>query len=221
MSEIKFRNDFTVDLIDSMGGDMRVVQAARVSLLDDDRADGTERLIKYLLRNGHWSPFEHTYFTFRSELPIFLARQFMRHQSNRFNEMSMRYSEALPHFYLSDTYHRQSGTMKQGRAESHDRHVNDYLRGEFKETYKIIWRTYTSALTVKTAREQAREVLPVSAYTVLYTTLNLRSLLHLVGDRTDPTAQSEAQVYANQILDAVKDIVPITLKAWKEVNDAS
>lgn len=220
MSEIKFRNDFRVDLIDSMGDDLRVVQAARVSLLDDDRTDGTERLIKYLLKNGHWSPFEHTYFTFRSELPIFLARQFMRHQSNRFNEMSMRYSEALPHFYLSDTYHWQSGTMKQGRAQAHDPQVNKFLRGEFMETYRIIWRTYQNALALNTAREQAREVLPVSAYTVLYTTLNLRSLIHLVGDRTDPTAQSEAQVYATQMLDAVKDIVPITLKAWKEVNSA-
>lgn len=217
MSEVKFRSDFTVDLIDSMGGDMRVVQAARVSLLNDDRTDGTERLIKYLLRNGHWSPFEHTYFTFRSELPIFLARQVMRSQ-HKFNEMSLRYSEALPHFYLSKQYNVQSGTMKQGRADAHDPRVNKFIREELKQNYRNVWELYQNLLKLGTAREQAREPLPVSTYTVLYTTLNLRSLLHFVDDRTDPTAQTEAQVYANQILDAVKDIVPITLKAWKEVN---
>lgn len=197
---------------------MRAVEAARVSLLNEGRTDGAERLIKYLLRHGHWSCFEHTYFTFRSELPIFLARQVMRHTSNRFNEMSLRYSEALPNIYLSKQYNVQSSSMKQGRADQHDPQVNEFVRGELKATYNIVWRMYQTLLKLDTAKEQAREVLPVSTYTVLYTTLNLRSLLHFVGGRTDPTAQTEAQVYAKQMLDAVRGIVPITVAAWEELN---
>lgn len=197
---------------------MRAVQAARVSLLEDSREDGAERLIKYLLRNGHWSCFEHQYFTFRSEIPIFLARQVMRSQ-HKFNEMSLRYSEALPHIYLSDQYNVQSGTMKQGRADPHDPKVNKFIRAELKSTYEIVWGMYQRMLALHTAREQAREVLPVSAYTVLYTTMNLRSLLHFVGSRTDATAQTEAQVYAKQMLETVKHLIPITLNAWEEINN--
>ena len=80
---MKHRSDFTVELVDSMGDDLRVARAAWVSTNSDNRTSGVERIIKYMLRHGHWSPFAHVMFTLRSEVPIFLARQIMRHQSHQ------------------------------------------------------------------------------------------------------------------------------------------
>lgn len=215
--KLERRNYFTVELIDSMGDDLRVVQAARVSTGHDDRTDGVERLIRYLLRNGHWSPFEHVFFTFRSEIPIWLARQVMRHQSHHFNEFSMRYSEALPAVWVPDRYHAQSNTMKQGRAEPLPEGLSKWLRNDSITLYQQAWHQYQWLINNQVAREQARGVLPVDFYTHLYTTMNLRSLIHFIGDRTDPTAQTEAAVYANQLKALAEPIVPITLKTWEEI----
>lgn len=216
--EYRFRTSFPVELVGHDGDDERVVRAARVSTMREANKGGERRLIRYLLKNGHWSPFEHVTFTFRSELPIFLARQVMRHQSQSFNEMSMRYSEALPHFHLPGRYHLQSGTMKQGRAEETvGEAMNRVLRSQVASHYMEAWWLYQNMLSHGVAKEQAREHLPVATYTVLYTTMNLRSLIHFLGDRDEAGAQLEVQQYARNIRDAIAHIVPITLDVAKEV----
>lgn len=214
---MKHRSDFTVELVDSMGDDLRVARAAWVSTNSDNRTSGVERIIKYMLRHGHWSPFAHVMFTLRSEVPIFLARQIMRHQSHQFNELSLRYSEAIPHFYMPESLHYQSGSMKQGRAEPLDEAMQAELLEGRKRVLEEAWGQYQLELQRGVAREQARDNLPVTVYTALYTTLSLRSLLHFVGERSDATAQSEARVYARQVRAAVEGVVPITLRAWDEL----
>lgn len=207
-----------MELVGHNGDDERVVRAARVSTMREANKGGEKRLIRYLIKNGHWSPLEHVTFTFRSELPIFLARQVMRHVSQRFNEMSMRYSEALPHFHLPSTFHYQSNTMKQGRQ---DAILPPRVTADFKERlaqgYHTAWTLYQAMLASGVAREQAREHLPVSTYTVLYTTANLRSLIHFLGEREGRGAQIEVQRYAANIREAIEDIVPITMEVLNEL----
>lgn len=216
--ELEYSNEIKVSLVDSMGDDYRAVQAARVSVDDDQNTEGARRLINFLLREGHWSPFEHVQFTFHSEVPLFLARQLTRHQSHHFNEMSLRYSEALPRVYLPSALHYQHERRMQGRAlEAHEK-SEDLLRGR-ESFYETAWLIYNDETRKGVAREQAREVLPSAFYTKLWTTMNLRSLVHFLGDRDDPGAQTEAQVYAQKMRNLVRNIVPITLEEWEKIND--
>lgn len=215
---VQLRRDFPVELIGHDGDDERVVRAARVSTMREENKGGERRLIRYLAKNGHWSPFEHVTFTFRSELPIFIARQVMRHQSQSFNEMSMRYSEALPHFHMPATFHYQSNTMKQGRKEEVlPPRTTSHIKAEMLDVYRRGWDLYQLMIDLGVSREQARGHLPVSTYTVLYTTANLRSLIHFLGDREEQGAQLEVQEYAANVREAIKDIVPITLEVLSEL----
>lgn len=215
---LEYSNEIKVSLVDSMGDDYRAVQAARVSVDDDQNTEGARRLINFLLREGHWSPFEHVQFTFHSEVPLFLARQVMRHQSHSFNEMSLRYSEAIPRVYLPSDLHRQHERRMQGRALEVHEHSEAMLWSR-QHLYEKAWNNYSIEINRGVAREQAREMLPVAFYTKLWTTMNLRSLVHFLGDRDDPGAQTEAQVYAQKVRNLVRNIVPITLEEWEKIND--
>lgn len=219
MSEaIKVLDHGFVRLVDSMGSDVSVVRAARVSYNAAWRAgedDGSDkRLINYLWSHKHTTPFEAVQFTFEVKAPIFVFRQWHRHRTWSYNELSARYRELPEEIYMPD-FRAQSKSNKQGS----DGHINDYeasvLRGEFEKTYKQAFEAYRKALAAGVAREIARSVLPVSTYSHMFATANLLNLLKFLTLRCDSHAQYEIRVYAEAMRELIRPIVPVCVAAWE------
>ncbi len=209
-----------VRLIDYMGSDESIVQAARVSY-----GKGTKKLledrglIRYLMRHQHTSPFEMVEFKFHCKLPIFVARQWIRHRTASVNEYSLRYSEAQNEFYIPelDAIRKQSKTNKQGRSnESVPPELQKKIHTMLKQHTEQIWRDYQELENLDIARELARINLPVSLYTEWYWKIDLHNLFHFLKLRLDPTAQYEIRVYAEAIAEIVKIGVPLTWEAFED-----
>lgn len=218
---VKVESLGSVELIDSMGDDLSIIRAARVSYGKtpgeefDEQKDG--RLMRYLLKNGHWSPFEHTSLTFRVECPIFIARQWMRHRSWSFNEYSARYKEVEDRFYMPLTWRTQSKDNKQmsgGELSTRKSLLADTF---VVDTLNNAYSTYKSLLQLGVSREQARSVLPVGAYTEFYATASIRSVLHFLEQRLHPHAQTEIRHLAEQVLFDTKQKFPHTILAWEDL----
>lgn len=211
-----------VQLIDHMGDDLRIVNAARVSYGSDDldKLEPTERdkrLIKYLLTNRHTSPFEHVQFTFRVEAPIFVARQWMRHRTGKYNEISGRYTELPENYYIPQEWRGQSKTNHQG---SEGRITGQMQANKvYIHACKEAFRAYRTLLELGVAREQARMVLPLSTFTAFYFTIDLHNLLHFLDLRLHPHAQGEIRVYADLMLEAITPVVPNTIQVWMELRN--
>ncbi len=218
--EIKCLDKGFVRLVDVMGDDSAIVQAARVSYGKGTKTVNEDTgLIRYLLRNRHTSPFEMVEMKFHVKLPIFVARQWIRHRTANVNEYSGRYSEMKDEFYLPDIkdLKLQSSNNKQGRAESEMPEAEaagildsmaGIQRAEFNE--------YTKYLEKGLAREISRINLPLSIYTEWYWKIDLHNLLHFLQLRLDKHAQYEIRVYGEAIAEMVKKIVPITWKAFED-----
>lgn len=217
-----------VRLIDCMGDDLSIVRAARVSYDADWRTGESEktddRLIRYLLANKHTSPFESVNFTFEIKCPIFVARQWHRHRTWAYNEVSARYTELPEEFYLPDPtmIGKQSDKNKQMRDMTASRQTASEWE---KEAVNLIadccedsFRIYKSLLSRGVPRELARSVLPVGTYTRYFGTVDLHNLLHFLHLRLHPHAQYEIRVYAEAILELIRNIVPVTINHWKELN---
>jgi thymidylate synthase (FAD) len=231
-SEINFENDSNytpildhgfVGLVDSMGSDSAVVQAARVSYgagtkqVNDDR-----NLIRYLMRHKHTTPFEMCEVKFHLKMPIFVMRQLVRHRTASINEYSARYSVMTDEFYIPELeqIQKQSTTNKQGREES-EWFFNDKreVQHAFQRSFHNAYKEYTSLLGKEDnglARELARSVLPVGGYTELYWKANLKNFLHMIKLRSDPHAQWEIQELANAMYNLVKDKFPQVCKAFED-----
>jgi thymidylate synthase (FAD) len=189
MTEIVTKSDVTVELIDSMGGLQRIVEAARVSTLGADArgSEESEGLVRYLFNNRHASPFEHVMFTFYVQAPIFVTREMLRHRISSFNEESGRYSEMKPLFYVPGegrslvqvgkvgAYNFVEGTPAQ----------RDIMEACHESAYTVAYGCYTTMLEAGIAREVARNVLPVGLFSSLYYTANLRSLTNFLSLRVD------------------------------------
>ncbi len=217
-----------VELLDAMGTDLRVVEAARVSNVGFNQ-DGTARtpeqdrkLIRYLLKNQHWSPFEHCVMTFQVKLPIFVARQWMRHRSWSFNEISARYAELEDDFYVPELgrIQRQSTSNKQASGEAFAEDDATQLQGFISEYLKNSHKAYSALLVSGLARELARTVMSVGTYTEMYATCNLRSFLHFVTLRDHPHAQFEIAEYARAMYTQVSKRFPVTCEEWTALNEA-
>ncbi len=209
-----------VRLIDVMGDDAAIVQAARVSY-----GAGTKKinedvgLIRYLLRHLHTTPFEMVEFKFHVKLPIFVARQWIRHRTANVNEYSGRYSEMKDEFYVPaiDQVRAQSATNKQGRAEeAFDPTVADRIRTGMFETQSRLYGEYQDLLNADLAREIARINLPVSNYTEWYWKVDLHNLFHFLKLRIDPHAQYEIRVYGEAMAQLVKAAVPVAYEAFED-----
>ncbi len=209
-----------VRLVDYMGSDARIVQSARVSYgkgtktLREDKA-----LIDYLIRKKHTSPLEQVIFTFHLKLPIFVARQLVRHRTARLNEISARYSVMRDEFYIPDSkqVRYQAKSNKQGRSseflpEESTKEIIASLQKEQIDTYE----SYEQLLESDLARELARINLPVSLYTEMYWQMDLHNLFHFLRLRLDDHAQYEIRVYAESIANIVKVITPIAYEAFEE-----
>lgn len=209
-----------VRLIDYMGSDESVVQAARVSYGKGTKQVHEDRgLIRYLMRHQHTTPFEMVEFKFHCKLPIFVARQWIRHRTASVNEYSLRYSEAVNEFYLPapETIRQQSTTNRQGRGEEPlSPELQQKVLSILKRHAQQLWEDYQEMEQMNLARELARIHLPVSLYTEWYWKINLHNLLHFLKLRLDDTAQYEIRVYAEAIARIVKIAVPLTWEAFED-----
>lgn len=201
-----------IRLVDYLGGDERVVQAARVSYGSGTKSYREDAaLIDYLLRNEHTSPFEQVVLTFHIKLPIFVARQMIRHRTARLNEISGRYSVMKDDFYVPppEDVALQSSDNKQGRSDEPldpeaAEAVRDLLRLGQKESYNDYLRLVNQGL----ARELARINLPLSLYTEWYWQIDLHNLFHFLKLRLDAHAQREIREYARVMFEITKKVAP-------------
>ncbi|MCF7885869.1 MAG: FAD-dependent thymidylate synthase [Candidatus Marinimicrobia bacterium] len=218
--EYKVLNKGFVRLVDYLGGDSRIVQAARVSYgkgTKSKRQD--EGLINYLMRNEHTSPFEQVIMTFHCKMPIFVARQWVRHRTARLNEISGRYSVMENEFYVPDQeqIRYQSKDNKQGRNESDEvpqelqQKVLDIIKSGQRQAYD----QYNKMLDENIARELARINLPLSLYTQWYWQIDLHNLFHFLKLRMDPHAQWEIRQYAKVMASMAEKVAPFAFEAFE------
>ncbi len=228
-----------VSLIESMGNDTNIVNAARTSfgkrsnLLSLDRDYFTEeilkdawdkdfKLIKYLLKHKHETPLESTCLVFLIKTPIFIARQHFRHRISSFNEISGRYVEVKDEFYIPKHFRKQSTNNRQASIDDYlewDEVFHNGKRETLIEAYECTYKMYQALLKKGVCREQARGVLPLATYTQYQWTCNLRSFLHFIELRDHSGAQWEIQQYAKAMLKLVKPIFPCTIQAWEELRE--
>lgn len=206
-----------VGLVDIMGDDSSIVQAARVSYgkgtknVSEDRA-----LIRYLMKHRHTSPFEMVELKFHIKLPIFVMRQHIRHRTANVNEYSGRYSEMSNEFYIPEKFGQQSISNKQGTDEGMSNIENMICQTLAKDTCESSYNAYKSLLNKNISRELSRIVMPVSNYTECYWKIDLRNLLHYFSLRRDSHAQYEIRVFADAMYKLIEPHVPITLEAFND-----
>jgi thymidylate synthase (FAD) len=203
-----------IALIDFMGGDSAVVQAARVSVgkgLTDDIRD--EKLVHFLLANRHETPFEHSVFKFHIKCPIFVARQWFRHRMASYNEISGRYTTMSEEFCLPQNLRAQKA--KNYQYKDLDAESNKIYQAKIVEHYQRCYALYQELLSAGVAREHARIVLPLSLYTQFYWTINARALMNFLSLRTDEHAQYEIREYAKYIAEIFQRKMPWTFEAFR------
>jgi thymidylate synthase (FAD) len=206
-----------VELIDSMGSDLSVVNAARVSFANHQSELNLEKdskLLNYLAKHGHWSPFAHTSITVRCSVPIFLARQLVKHQVGlTWNEESRRYIDSELEFYIPPVLHKRPTNSKQGRGEPFTNNSiissQDWIKRATHEANGV----YKVLLVQGVAPEEARMVLPLNAMTNFYWTGSLMAFARVIQQRSDSHAQLIANEFAQQLQDVVQSVYPESFKA--------
>ncbi len=209
--------DGFVRLVDSMGNDMSVVKAARVSYGQESKGKvADQKLINYMMKHRHGTPFEHITFTFHIKSPIFVARQWFRHRIGSFNEISGRYVKLEADYWKPEKWRTNNKSNKQSSD------LGDFTTEEITELDEAFQSAITQASEVYemllekgVAREQARALLPVGTYTEFYWTVNARSLFNFLELRTHASAQKEMQDYAYAIWAVAQEIAPWTFAAWE------
>lgn len=213
-----------VRLVDSMGGDLSVVRAARVSYdaawrAGEDQGSDT-RLINYLAKNNHSTPFEAVTFTFEVKAPIFVLRQWHRHRTWSFNELSARYRELPEEYHVPEIEQitTQHADNKQMRTDSINPHAGT-IKGLIDRQNADAFKTYRILIQNGCPRELARSVLPVGTYTHMFATVNLLNLMKFIGLRDHDHAQNEIRVYAQAMVDMAGVIAPASVAAWRDVHN--
>jgi thymidylate synthase (FAD) len=218
--EIKVLDKGFVRLVDYLGGDARIVQSARVSYGAGTTSVRRDKaLIDYLMRHLHTSPFEQVIITIHAKLPIFVARQWVRHRTARLNEYSGRYSEMLDEFYIpeperirgQDTFNIQGSSEDEVPAELR-RKVISLIRGDCEDMYA----NYRQMLDDGVARELARINLPLTLYTQWYWQIDLHNLFHFLKLRIDEHAQWEIRQYAEVLADIARAVAPWAYESFEE-----
>lgn len=212
-----------VRLVDSMGSDTSIARAARVSYDAAWRAGEDEgsdaKLIRYLWKHAHTTPFESVVFTFEVKAPIFVLRQWMRHRVWSFSEISARYRELPKEYYVPDPalVGIQATVNKQGRQEA-DSATTQRREHQVKlihDTAADAFSTYRTLLADGWPRELARSVLPVSTYSHMFGTVNLLNLMRFMTLRSDSHAQHEIRVYSDAMRELARAVVPVAIGAWE------
>ena len=225
-----------IRVIDYMGTDQSIVQAARVSYGEGTKKLREDRgLIRYLLSHWHTTPFEMCEIKFHIKLPIFVARQWIRHRTANVNEYSARYSVLDKEFYIPemDQLGSQSTTNKQGRSNTLDKKFAKHAQDLIKKNSEQLYEDYQDLLNGKLlnndeyvegeglARELARTTLPLNYYTQWYWKIDLHNLMHFLRLRADSHAQYEIQIYAEKMVEILKKWVPLTYEAFEDYRSDS
>ena len=233
---IKVLDHGFIRVIDYMGTDQSIVQAARVSYGEGTKKLREDRgLIRYLLSHWHTTPFEMCEIKFHVKLPIFVARQWIRHRTANVNEYSARYSVLDREFYVPEINQlgSQSTTNKQGRSESLNKNFAKQAQKLIKDNSNQLYDDYKNLLNGNLlnkdeyedgeglARELARTTLPLNYYTQWYWKVDLHNLMHFLKLRADSHAQYEIQIYAEKMIDVLKKWVPLTYEAFEDYRNNS
>ena len=218
------QSDIQVTLIDHMGSDLSVVNAARVSFhkesewekngkfggTDQDLAEKDEKLINYLAKHKHFSPFNHTFISMRIKAPIFVARQLVKHRFMPWNEVSRRYVDDEPEFYFPEYWRKKADNVKQGSSEEPvdvaDLHVEDSV--EFQLLYQ-----YNNLLAKGVCAEQARMILPQNMMTEWIWSGTLGAWCDMLRLRLDPHTQYESRIVAQKAREIIEPLFPVSVKA--------
>lgn len=223
IEEIKCLDHGFVKLVDKMGDDSSIVQAARVSYGKGTKSTSEDKgLIRYLVRNRHTTPLEMVTLKFHCKMPIFVARQWVRHRTASINEYSARYSILDNEYYIPEMeqIQPQSSTNNQGRegelSDEDKLSIQNGIRINSNRSYNIYNSLLGSEKHPGIARELARTVLPVNFYTQWYWQINLHNLFHFLSLRMDEHAQYEIRVYANAMYEIIKQHVPLACKAFED-----
>ena len=196
----KVLNAGYIELVEHMGGDHSVIRNARRCWRSEDRSNekSDANLIKHLIKKEHRTPFESIVFTFDIKAPIFVARQHFRHRIGSFQEESLRYCTANREYFIPENLPKDL---------ERSWHIQNEDQFDF----------YEELLGAGVPREQARSNLPLGIYTTYYWTVNGNSLMNFLKLRTDKAAQYEIRVYADAILEIVKEVAPVTFNTFEEV----
>jgi thymidylate synthase (FAD) len=225
MNQVTVLDHGYVRLVDHMGSDLSIVRSARVSYDAEWRTGEDEgkdaKLIQYLIKNRHTSPLESVTFTFEVKSPIFVFRQWHRHRTWAYNEVSARYSELPEEFYIPKAEHvgTQSTSNKQIRVLEEAAGLNEKdvefiadLQRHSQEGFAL----YRKHLAAGVPRELARCLLGLNTYSHMFATVNFHNLLHFLNLRLHNHSQMEIRVYAEAIVQLIEPIVPVAVAAWKE-----
>ena len=215
-----------IELIDSMGDDLSIVNDARASFEKESSELNEQdvKLIKYLIDHDHTSPFRGVVFKFKIKAPLYVCRQWWKHviASNHndeqlgWNEKSLRYVsvEDSNEFYIPKVFRKQSKNNKQATIGSLDTEINQVAIDIYKQQCEASYEAYSKLLALGVGREQARGVLVPSVYTSWVWTVSLQALLNFINLRKGEDAQSEIGAYAQAILDLIKEVVPLSVVTW-------
>jgi len=205
-----------VALIEFGGGDTMVVRAARISYGKELKGDEQDkRLIKYMMKHHHGTPFEHSLFIFHVKAPIFVARQWFRHRIGSFNEISGRYVEYQEEFYIPKKLRVPHPENKQASVEAYIENEEELIK-IYEESIKRSYEAYKRLIQGGVAREMARAVLPLALYTQFYWSVNPRSLMNFLTLRLQEDAQWEIRQYAERIAFFFYQMMPWTFSAFLE-----
>jgi len=207
-----------VRLDDAMASDLSVVNSARVSFgrRKEEMDESDEGLVRFLMRDRHGTPFEHNAFRFHIRAPIFVVREWMRHRVGSFNEFSMRYAKATDDFCVPEVEDVRPQVGKPGAYsfEPVEAELAEQTRDELQAVYEQAYETYERLVELGVARELARSVMPVGAYTEFYWTVNARALMNFVSLRANENAQREIRRYAEAVETFLAEKMPVTHAAF-------
>lgn len=230
MKKIDVLDKGFIEVIDKLGSDLTVVNSARVSFgKRKEKFDESDRkLVKFLAKNKHWSPFRHMMVQFHVKAPEFVMRQWYKHvvgietssassaKDHAWNEISGRYVP-VNDFYIPDNWRKQSADNKQASEGSIE---NQQTANEiFKSVMDEVLNSYQKLLDTGVAKEQARLILPLNQYTEVYWTASFQAIMNFIDLRDEATAQWEIQQYAKAMKELMFDIYPETTKIWFEVKN--
>ena len=221
-----------IEVIDSLGNDLTVVNSARVSFgkrkTKFDKSD--ERLVRYLAKHKHYSPFRHLQVQFHIKAPEFVMRQWYKHvvgiettsnsstKDHAWNEISGRYVE-YDEFYEPTIFRKQSDDNKQASEGQFEGQAEIAIAANWKQAHSMTLTAYKNMIDAGMAKEQARCILPLTLYTEVYWTASFQAVMNFIELRNEKTAQIEIQDYAKVLLDLMLEVYPMTTKLWAEAHD--
>jgi len=208
-----------ITLVDYMGNDKRIADFARKSYAGEATSEKEiSRLINFMMREWHTSPFESVHLVFHIKCPIFVFQQWVRHRTARLNVLSGRYAKMPAEFYVPelDAVNFQSESNKQGRGEIVPLEQAKIIVARFEEVFDHADQVYTDAIGQNVAKELSRIVLPMAQYTAFYWENDLHNIFSFLRLRLDQTAQYEIRCYAQAMANCVKAVVPVAYEAFEE-----